>query len=110
MAATHEYAASIASSASFGAAVLGTLRLANTGKMRKHIRVSDTPPIFLTIPECAELLRLSERSVYTNARHGKLPGAVKVGGAWRVERTVLMASLRARASRDQVATATEDTA
>lgn len=72
--------------------------------------MSDTPPIFLTIPECAELLRLSERSVYGMARNGELPGAVKVGGKWRVERATLMASLRARATPDQAATATEGTA
>ena len=65
--------------------------------------MSDTLPTFLTIPECAELLRLSKRSVYGMARNGELPGAVKVGGKWRVERTTLMASLRARASRDQAA-------
>ena len=50
----------------------------------------DTPPTFLTIPECCDLLRLSERSVYDMARNGKLPGAAKVGGKWRVNRSVLM--------------------
>ncbi len=63
--------------------------------------MTDTPPIFLTISECAELLRLSERSVYGMARNGELPGAVKVGGKWRVERSTLMASLRAQASSNE---------
>ena len=58
----------------------------------------DTPPTFLTIPECCDLLRLSERSVYGMARSGELPGAVKVGGKWRVERAVLMTSLREQAA------------
>jgi len=60
--------------------------------------VPDTPPTFLTIPECCHLLRLSERSVYDMARNGRLPGAVKVGGKWRVERAVLMTSLREQAA------------
>ena len=42
-------------------------------------RVSDSPPIFLTIAECVDPLRLSERSVYGMAREGKLSGAAKVG-------------------------------
>lgn len=50
----------------------------------------DTPPTFLTIPECCDLLRLSERSVYDMARGGRLPGAAKVGGKWRVNRRMLL--------------------
>jgi excisionase family DNA binding protein len=50
-----------------------------------------TTPIFLTIEEVAELLRLSERSVYNLARGGRLAGAVKVGNQWRVDRGALMA-------------------
>jgi len=65
-------------------------------QLQEVSRVTDTPPIFLTIAECAELLRLSERSVYGMARTGELPGAVKVGGKWRVERATLMATLRAQ--------------
>jgi len=34
----------------------------------------------LTVGEVAQLLRISERSVYRNARQGKLPGARPTGG------------------------------
>jgi excisionase family DNA binding protein len=56
--------------------------------------VADPQSTFMTIEEVAELLRLSERSVYGLARKGELPGAVKVGRSWRVERATLMESLR----------------
>lgn len=52
-------------------------------------------PEYLTIPEVCELLRLSERTVYTMCRAKKLPGAVKVGNQWRVDRNKLIASLKA---------------
>ena len=45
---------------------------------------------FLTIPEVAKLLRLSERSVYNLAQRGELPGAVKFGRQWRVSRDKLL--------------------
>ena len=45
---------------------------------------------FLTIPEAARLLRVAERTVYTLARRGDLPGAVKVGNQWRIDRETLM--------------------
>ena len=48
-------------------------------------------PIFLTIEEAADLLRISPRSAYTLAREGRLAGAVKVGNQWRVDRGALMA-------------------
>lgn len=41
-------------------------------------------PEFLTIEEVCRLLKLSDRTVYDLCRHGKLPGAAKVGGQWRV--------------------------
>ena len=44
---------------------------------------------YLNIQEVAELLRLSERSVYDLVRNNRLPGAAKVGGSWRIKRTVL---------------------
>ena len=50
---------------------------------------------YLTIPEVCDLLRLSERTVYTMCRAKKLPGAVKVGNQWCVERSKLIASLKA---------------
>ena len=44
---------------------------------------------YLNIQEVAELLRLSERSVYDLVRNNRLPGAAKVGGSWRIKKTVL---------------------
>ena len=60
-----------------------------TGKSR-------TPPeeTFLTIPEVARLLRVSERSAYKMAQCGELAGAVKFRGQWRVEREILMRWVR----------------
>ena len=49
----------------------------------------------LTIKEVAVLLKISERTVYAMAKEGRLPGAVKVGGSWRVLRPKLMAWLDA---------------
>jgi len=43
---------------------------------------------YLTIPEVAELLRITERTAYSLAREGKLP-AMKVGNRWRVARATL---------------------
>ncbi len=45
---------------------------------------------FLTIKQVAALLQLSERTVYAMANQGRLPGAVEVGGSWRVMRARLM--------------------
>lgn len=60
-------------------------------------------PIFLTIEEVAELLRLSERSVYSMARSGKLPGAAKVGQKWRVNRAALLAWMAEGGEREAAA-------
>lgn len=45
----------------------------------------------MTIPEVCELLRLGERTVYELCRRGKLGGAIKIGGQWRVERSAFEA-------------------
>ena len=47
----------------------------------------------LTIRETAALLKMSERTVYLLAKEGRLPGAVKLGGSWRVVRGRLLAWL-----------------
>lgn len=44
----------------------------------------------MTIKETATFLKMSERTVYLMAKDGRLPGAVKVGGSWRVLREKLM--------------------
>lgn len=49
---------------------------------------------FLTIPEVSVLLRLGQRTVYELCRQGRLGGAIKIGGQWRVERTALEAWVR----------------
>ena len=43
----------------------------------------------LTIKEVCKILRLGERTVYQLCRDGRLPGTVKVGGKWRVDRLAL---------------------
>ena len=40
---------------------------------------------YLTVAEVAELLRLSEKTVYRLAQQGELPG-FKAGGSWRFRR------------------------
>ncbi len=40
---------------------------------------------YLTVPEVAELLKLSAKSVYRLAQKGDLPG-FKAGGTWRFRR------------------------
>lgn len=50
-------------------------------------------PELLTIPEAAEFLRMSTHAVYLAAYRGKLPGAVKLGGRWRVRRDDLRKAL-----------------
>ena len=50
---------------------------------------------FLTIAEVSRMLRVSERSIYKMATEGRLPGAAKVGGQWRVERRTLERWIRA---------------
>lgn len=56
--------------------------------MRKRMRPYygwDQMPVLLTVPEAANLLRISEQGLRTILREGKLP-ALKIGRAWRVER------------------------
>ena len=40
---------------------------------------------YLTVPDVAELLKLSAKSVYRLAQRGELPG-FKAGGTWRFRR------------------------
>ncbi len=49
----------------------------------------------LTIKEVAELLRIGEKTAYTMAKDGKLPG-FKVGGQWRFRRMDLDAWIQER--------------
>jgi excisionase family DNA binding protein len=52
-------------------------------------------PEYLTIDDVCELLQLGKRTVYELARTGRLPGAAKVGGQWRVNKAKLTAWLEA---------------
>ena len=45
--------------------------------------------VLLNLSEVVKLLRLGRRTVYELARAGRLPGAAKVGGQWRFNRTTL---------------------
>jgi excisionase family DNA binding protein len=45
----------------------------------------------LTIDETAALLKLSDRTIYEMFRGGRLPGAAKVSGKWRIDRDKLLA-------------------
>lgn len=47
-------------------------------------------PTYLKINEVAEMLRLGERAVYEMLRTGRIPGAAKAGGKWRVDRDKLV--------------------
>lgn len=49
----------------------------------------------LTIKEVAKLLRIGEKTTYTMAKDGKLPG-FKVGGQWRFRRADIDAWIQAR--------------
>ena len=42
-----------------------------------------TVPEFMTVLEVAELLKVSDRTVYDLCRQGLLPGAAKIGKQWR---------------------------
>ena len=44
----------------------------------------------MTIPETAAWLRINPKVTYKLAKRGQLPGAMKVGGSWRVYRAALM--------------------
>lgn len=56
----------------------------------------------ITVPELAELLRLSINKTYDAVAKGEIPGAVKIGGSIRVSRTVVIAWLRqGRVSRSE---------
>ncbi len=57
-----------------------------------------TLPEFLTVEETAALLRLAPKSVYDLISRGEVPGASKIGGAVRVHRPTLVASLSGQKS------------
>ena len=50
-------------------------------------------PTFLTVSECADLLRTTPKAIYTLVERGALPGAVKLGRRVLVNRDRLLARL-----------------
>jgi excisionase family DNA binding protein len=52
-------------------------------------------PEYLKITEVAQMLRLGERAVYEMLRTGRIPGAAKAGGKWRVDRDKLVGWMEA---------------
>ena len=46
----------------------------------------DASPTFLTVDECAELLRVDRKTVYTAIRDGRLP-ALRLGRLFRIARS-----------------------
>ena len=58
---------------------------------------SDYPEI-LTPKQVQELLQISRATFFRWLEQGELPGAVKVGGAWRVLRDQLRAGLELKSS------------
>lgn len=57
------------------------------------IGTGDLPP-FLSLRECAALLRRSEKAIRNLHDKRKLPGARKLGGRILVETRVLLAAIR----------------
>jgi excisionase family DNA binding protein len=53
--------------------------------------LSNAVPAVITIPEAAELLRISPSQAYRLAERRELPGARKVGSQWRISRSQLLA-------------------
>lgn len=63
------------------------------GDVLRYVGRMPTDPEILTLNEAAELLRLTPSGARALARRGDLPGGVKVGGEWRVNRTKLIEHL-----------------
>jgi len=54
-------------------------------KPKAYRNISTLPPM-LTIDELAEVLRIGLNVAYREVRAGRVPGAQKIGGSWRVHR------------------------
>jgi len=55
-------------------------------------------PEVLTVPELAGLLRMNTKVIYDLVAQGRVPGATKVGRAWRVHRPTVVAWLAGQAA------------
>lgn len=47
----------------------------------------------LTVAEAAEILGLSRNGAYRLVQTGQMPGAVRLGGSWRISRPRLLAAI-----------------
>jgi excisionase family DNA binding protein len=51
--------------------------------------MSDDEVVLIRIVDAARLMSISRSRAYSLALRGKLPGALRLGGTWRVNRRVL---------------------
>ena len=49
----------------------------------------ETKPELMTVKELAEYLRIPTPTIYYLVQRGKLPGAIQIGGRWRIKRSVI---------------------
>ena len=61
--------------------------------MKNFTEPTFTPSRILTVPQAAEQLQVSERTVYEWLREGKLPGR-KIGKVWRLSAEAINDFLR----------------
>ena len=61
--------------------------------MKNTTEPTYTPSKILTVPQAAEQLQVSERTVYEWLREGKLPGR-KIGKVWRLSAEAINDFLR----------------
>ncbi len=54
--------------------------------------MNDVASEFITVDECAGLLRLNRKTVYDAIKDGKLPGARAVRGTIRIRKAILLAA------------------
>ena len=59
---------------------------------KKQAADPDTLPAFLDVGEFAGLMRVSKDQAYVMLQSGKIPGAKKLGGTWRINKQVLIDS------------------
>ena len=70
--------------------------------IRGTMSLEDYPQV-MNVEEVADLLRVSNQTVYNLARAGKLP-AVKVGREWRFDREKILEALNRNASKEDAPT------
>lgn len=56
-------------------------------------------PEFLDAREARILLRVSQNTLYRHAAAGRIPGAFKIGGVWRFQRSALVSWVQSGSKR-----------